>query len=118
MAHELGHNIGLEHDFSERHGGTGYAGSGGPCESGQHIMSYGDWTGQTKFSSCSKKDLQTHFLYIKAMGTDEYDSQCVTRKCSKNDNKQRLQSCDDCLNYKWCLEGNNVAYEAYLEVRY
>ena len=37
LAHELGHNFGMSHDFADKHGGDG-----GPCD-GQGIMSYGIW---------------------------------------------------------------------------
>ena len=105
------------HDFDDMHGGKGNA-----CEQGHHIMSYGNWTGQTKFSSCSKKDWQAHYLYIKlrssAPGSDgDYGSECVTKKCSRCDAPEDglefscrdLQSCNACFNFQWCMEGNNVA---------
>ena len=106
------------HDFDDMHGGKF-----NKCNNGNHIMSYGDWIGQTKFSSCSKKDWQAHYLYIKLRGgapgsEDDYGSECVTRKCGYchetwdanfDSSCRRLQSCDACLNYQWCMEGKNVA---------
>ena len=105
------------HDFDDMHGGKGNA-----CDQGHHIMSYANFTGQTKFSSCSKKDWQAQYLYIKlkggAPGTESsYGSECVTRQCSYCDQNwvmvfefacSALQSCDACFNFKWCMEGNNV----------
>ena len=110
VAHEIGHNLGLAHDFDERHGGKGST-----CNQGHHIMSYGNWTGQTKFSSCSQKDFQVHYTYIKIKSSDSHGSECVTKKCShctpdKEEFKfacSDLQSCDACFNYQWCMEGNN-----------
>ena len=32
FAHELGHNLGMYHDFDERHGGNGRPNSGGSCD--------------------------------------------------------------------------------------
>ena len=99
----------MAHDFDERHGGEGST-----CNQGHHIMSYGNWTGQTKFSSCSKKDFQVHYTYIKIKSSDSHGSECVTKKCShctpdKEEFKfacSDLQSCDACFNYQWCMEGN------------
>ena len=48
VAHEMGHNMGMLHDFDEDHGG-----SGGPCD-GTGIMSYG--SAPNVWSTCSKND--------------------------------------------------------------
>ena len=52
IAHELGHNLGMDHDFTEEHKAAGCDGTG--------IMSYGDPV--IRWSVCSKKDLQSHYL--------------------------------------------------------
>ena len=102
------------HDFDDHHGGKG-----NECDNSNHIMSYGDWIGQTKFSSCSKKDWEAHYLYIKLRGGGvtgtgtSYPSDCVTRECTHCDKElefscRNLQNCDACFNFKWCMEGNNV----------
>jgi len=49
FAHELGHNIGMHHDFDDRHGGDH-----GKCNN-QGLMSYG-WNTPTQWSSCSDKE--------------------------------------------------------------
>jgi len=51
FAHELGHNIGMHHDFDEIHGGHH-----GKCDF-QGLMSYGQKP--TQWSSCSDKDFTT-----------------------------------------------------------
>jgi len=52
IAHEIGHNIGMDHDFSPAHEAAGCKGKG--------IMSYGD--PPNEWSACSVKDLQAHYL--------------------------------------------------------
>ena len=54
LAHELGHNFGMYHDFDEKHGG-----STGPCN-GQGIMSYGSYD-YNQWSTCSKADFEEHY---------------------------------------------------------
>ena len=57
---ELGHNMGMSHDFDDVHGGQN-----GQCN-GQGFMSYGNH--QQKWSTCSKNDflaLYNHPLYPK-----------------------------------------------------
>jgi len=49
FAHELGHNIGMKHDFADDHGGKT-----GPCNK-QGLMSYGKKR-PDKWSECSNKD--------------------------------------------------------------
>jgi len=56
IAHEMGHNLGMEHDFTAAHKAAG-------CN-GQGIMSYGDPLKQ--WSTCSVKDLQAHYLAQKS----------------------------------------------------
>jgi len=51
FAHELGHNIGMDHDFHESHGGHH-----GKCDH-QGLMSYGQHP--TQWSSCSDKNFTT-----------------------------------------------------------
>jgi len=53
LAHEIGHNLGMEHDFDQTHGGNG-----GPCN-GQGIMSYGE--PPLQWSECSVKDFTAHY---------------------------------------------------------
>ena len=48
VAHEMGHNMGMSHDFDDKHGG-----SDGPCK-GKGLMSYGEYA--KEWSSCSKAD--------------------------------------------------------------
>merc|ERR1712110_83117 len=66
LAHELGHNFRMDHDFGEKHGG-----SGDPCAwdddvstcsdcDGKGIMSYGD-DRLKEWSSCSKSDWESHY---------------------------------------------------------
>ena len=48
VAHEMGHNMGMLHDFDSEHGGLN-----GPCD-GTGIMSYG--SAPNVWSTCSKND--------------------------------------------------------------
>merc|ERR1712166_1609244 len=52
ITHEIGHNLGMDHDFSTEHSAAGCNGKG--------IMSYGD--PPNEWSECSVKDLQAHYL--------------------------------------------------------
>ena len=62
LAHEIGHNLGMEHDFDTSHGGTGNPGTG-PCD-GQGIMSYTD-PPPLQWSTCSVKDFTAHYTLFK-----------------------------------------------------
>ena len=56
VAHEMGHNMGMLHDFDNVHGG-----SGGACN-GQGLMSYGNTP--TQWSTCSRNDYLARYNQV------------------------------------------------------
>jgi len=56
VAHEMGHNMGMLHDFDNVHGG-----SGSSCN-GQGLMSYGNTPGQ--WSTCSRNDYLARYNQV------------------------------------------------------
>ena len=54
VAHEMGHNLGMKHDFDPSHDGEG-------CDE-QGLMSYDNVP--QKWSSCSRKDFLAHYNAI------------------------------------------------------
>lgn len=66
LAHEIGHNLGMEHDFEKRNGGKR-----GHCNC-KGIMSYGYLCHgrkiPLKWSTCSGKNFKRHYMNIKRQG--------------------------------------------------
>ena len=54
VAHEIGHNLGMSHDFDPQHGGQN-----GYCDC-KGIMSYCNNAPQ-RWSSCSRNDFKAHY---------------------------------------------------------
>ena len=69
VAHEMGHNMGMLHDFDSRHGGQG-----GPCDK-TGFMSYG--TAPNVWSTCSRADFLAHYNEIIASNQLKW---CLDRK--------------------------------------
>jgi len=63
VAHEIGHNFGMSHDFDDKHGGQN-----SPCN-GEGIMSYGD--APAKWSECSISDFEGYYL------SNEWGTKCL-----------------------------------------
>lgn len=60
FAHELGHNLGMRHDFDERHGGNGQSQWSSNWCNGKGLMSYG--SNLKGWSSCSNEDFKNWYL--------------------------------------------------------
>ncbi len=83
FAHEMGHNLGMLHDFSDEHKGKGCNGEG--------IMSYGK--PPSRWSHCSVADFQAHYQNYK------------NSWCMEGTNKKRIQGV---LFYmRWILSVRN-----------
>ena len=61
MAHEIGHFLGMEHDFHENHEGKN-------CVKDNHLMTYAKLPEMVKWSSCSKADFQAYYLMTQKEG--------------------------------------------------
>ena len=72
MAHQIGHAIGIYHDFDPKNGGTGISGSGNCADvSDRSIMSYGPQ--DEIWSQCSRNNFREYYNSIQ-------DSWCMERK--------------------------------------
>ena len=60
VAHEIGHQLGIHHDFDTRNGGTGnWKTSTNDCN-GKGLMGY-DWNKHRVWSSCSKANFEAYY---------------------------------------------------------
>ena len=96
MAHEIGHNLGMLHDFDALHGGQN-----NPCNSKNNIMSYG--SSMQTWSLCSKKDFQSYYTRIKS------------KWCMEGNNVAKVVNSDIIYSYTgWFVDHKSLNPESIL----
>ena len=78
LAHQIGHALGMKHDFTEDPECIRRDSSGKSCTGENGLMDYGPRYRVDKFTSCSRED----FAFWYKMVVQTYGSFCLTT-CSK-----------------------------------
>ena len=78
FAHELGHALGIEHDFGDDTGGDRFDRNGVKCTDINGVMDYGARSSVNKFTTCSKQDFTDYYNQVLGI----YGGFCLT--CGKN----------------------------------
>jgi len=95
LAHELGHNFGMSHDFDDKHGGHD-----GPCN-GKGIMSYGSYR-YDQWSTCSRNDWEAHYSGLNwGQGCLEDISGCQDSGSYNHQECQTWKGWNLCGSAKW-----------------
>jgi len=74
FAHELGHALGMLHDFIDSDSSDRYDRNGVKCTDINGVMDYGSRSSVDKFSTCSKQDFRDYYNHV--LGT--YNEFCLS----------------------------------------
>jgi len=113
IAHELGHNLGMDHDFTDAHAAAGCDNTG--------VMSYGEAVYQ--WSTCSASDLQAHYILMKdywcmplepsACGTEDDGGETSGEATTTTTTTTTTTVAADCVTSwigdSFCDDENNIA---------
>ena len=77
LAHEIGHALGMYHDFGQTTSDIRYDSNGNRCTGLNGLMDYGSRSSVDKFTTCSKEDFTTWYRRV----INTYGSFCLT--CGK-----------------------------------